>query len=592
MALLRAASATAAQDTDSRAILGWYERTLAKTTPPTDLRWQPIKIGPTWSWTPSGGWLLPRATLGWDVLVWCGTWLQDGKGRPWAFTPEQARFLLWFYALDEQGDFLYHSAVLQRLKGWGKDPVLSAVSAAACFAPVTFDHWVGDRPVGREEQNAYVQIFAVTLAQAKKNTMSLFPSLIPHDTRRHYGIQVGKTDIWGLGDTRHIQAVPSSVEATEGPRPTLVGRGETQNWNASNGGHDLAAAIEGNVAKSPGAAARILDVCNAYRPGQDSVAEREREAWESTQGDDAKAMDYGLLYDSLEAPPKAPLTAKDAPEVARAVAGDATWLDTRPNGRIVKSIINPANSPSESRRKWFNQIVAAEDAWVLPEQWDDCKSDRLLIPGEKVFWFFDGSKSGDATALVGCAESDGHLFLGGVWQAPPKRGRADKEWLVDRYEVDHFVRQEIIPTYKAVGFWGDPSDARDDETGERFWEPIFDGWAKDFGRNLKLKAVKSGPNQHAVTWDMRNPRNTQTFTEHAERFTTDVKDKRISQDGSAMLTQHVRNARRRPNKWGISLGKEHPGSRKKVDLAVCAVGARMMRHLYLHTQKQRGGKVW
>src|SRR5690606_16313611 len=116
------------------------------------------------------------------------------------------------------------------------------------------------------------------------------------------------------------QAVASSVMAIEGPRPTLVGRNETQNWNASNGGHDLAGAIEGNVAKSPGAAARILDVCNAYRPGEDSVAERTREGWEATQGDDARAMDYGLLYDSLEAPPEAPLTADAAPDVVRSIA--------------------------------------------------------------------------------------------------------------------------------------------------------------------------------------------------------------------------------------------------------------------------------
>ena len=74
-----------------------------------------VKIGPTWQW--DNGWLLPEASLGWGFMSWCGYWL-TGKGRkPWTFTPEQARFLLWYYAVDSAGDFLYHSAMLQRLKG-------------------------------------------------------------------------------------------------------------------------------------------------------------------------------------------------------------------------------------------------------------------------------------------------------------------------------------------------------------------------------------------------------------------------------------------------------------------------------------------
>jgi hypothetical protein len=47
--------------------------------------------------------------------------------------------------------------------------------------------------------------------------------------------------------------------------------------------------------------------------------------------------------------------------VVEAIRGDATWLSTK---RIVKSILNPANSASESRRKWYNQITATEDAWL------------------------------------------------------------------------------------------------------------------------------------------------------------------------------------------------------------------------------------
>ncbi|MBQ1164279.1 hypothetical protein KBZ21_40500, partial [Streptomyces sp. A73] len=40
-----------------------------------------------------------------------------------------------------------------------------------------------------------------------------------------------------------------------------------------------------------------------YEPGEDSVAERTREAFESTQS--GRALDTGLFYDSLEAPAEA-----------------------------------------------------------------------------------------------------------------------------------------------------------------------------------------------------------------------------------------------------------------------------------------------
>ena len=157
MARSLAAASTKPADAEQRQIISWYSDLLERTTPPAGLAWEPVKIGPTWQWTASG-WLLPARTLGWDVLAWCGMWLRDGKGAPWQFTAEQSRFILWYYALDESGDFLYHSAVLQRLKGWGKDPLLACLSAASCFADVSFDHWDGDRPVGREEPNAYVQL--------------------------------------------------------------------------------------------------------------------------------------------------------------------------------------------------------------------------------------------------------------------------------------------------------------------------------------------------------------------------------------------------------------------------------------------------
>lgn len=80
----------------------------------------PVYIGPTWQTDEDGNWLLPERTLGWEIAAWCTRWLRnmDGTGH-WEFTLEQLRFLLWWYAVDEAGRFVYRKGVLQRMKGWG-----------------------------------------------------------------------------------------------------------------------------------------------------------------------------------------------------------------------------------------------------------------------------------------------------------------------------------------------------------------------------------------------------------------------------------------------------------------------------------------
>lgn len=587
-----AASQIRTADSDFAEIIAWYEDHLERARPPVDLVWEPVKIGPTWRY--DNGWVLPAYTLGWRVLAWCGLWLRGKFGRPWEFTPEQARFVLWYFALSESGEFLYHSVVLQRLKGWGKDPLAACLSMAALLAEVSFDHWDNEIPVGRDEPNAWVQIVAVSLEQTK-NTMKLFPSLVSPDARRHYGIQVGKENVWALSDTRQIKAVTSSPLALEGPRPTLVVRNETQNWLTSNGGHELAGVIDGNVAKSEGGAARMLDILNAFRPAQDSVGQRVREAFDATQGvhcevhagfDDwpecihcqrPKSIEFGLLYDSLEAPPEAPLTAEAAAGVVESIRGDATWLSTK---RILASILNPMNPPSESRRKWYNQVSAAEDAWADPKDVARASRPELIAAGETVVLFGDGSKSDDATGLVAVRVSDGHAQVLHVQQ--PKAGQ-----IVDRDALAYAVIQ-AFGTFKVVAFFFDPSHAKDDdvEGDNRFWWPLCDIWSQRYGKQLKVWPVRSGNRTHAVAFDMALGVNLAVFVPACEQVLTELEAGAVTFAASPWLREHLVNAKRAPSRYGISVRKDNRESRHKIDLAVCLIGGRMLRRIYLLSIKQ------
>jgi hypothetical protein len=299
-----------------------------------------------------------------------------------------------------------------------------------------------------------------------------------------------------------------------------------------------------------------------------------------------------------------------------AVRGDATWLDVE---GIVKSILNRKNSPSRSRRFWLNQITASEESWVHPDAVDAAidplatsaringndvlRDGWLVMPDEEIVVFFDGSKSDDSTALIGCRLTDGYVFTLGVWQKPP--GKRGEDWLAPRGQVDTRVT-EMFERFNVVAFWGDPSHALDDADSSRYWDGMMDDWHKRYRDRLAKDfwAMKSGDRVHSILWDMTSPARIQQFVAAAEQFVEEIETKNdIEQfapqfkiDGHPALVKHLKNAIRAPGKWGVSLMKEGRESTRKIDLAVAAAGARMLRRVVLNRgpadTEDKPGELW
>ena len=127
----------------------------------------------------------------------------------------------------------------------------------------------------------------------------------------------------------------------------------------------------------------------------------------------------------------------------------------------------------------------------------------------------------------------------------------------------------------------------------RMWDPLFDEWHRDLRGSLQVWA-KSGKDGHSVMFDMALLEVQKRFVEHLQITTQEMKDKRFTHDGDARMRRHVLAAKNMPTRAGMSIGKSHRESAKKIDLAVGMVGAGLVRRLVLNKQdtKKRGGRIW
>ena len=84
---------------------------------------------------------LPEYTLGYEAIRWATMYLRhpDGPnaGQRWDFVESQARFILWWYALDWQtGRWIYDHGVRRLAKGSGKSPIAAVLALIEFCAPV------------------------------------------------------------------------------------------------------------------------------------------------------------------------------------------------------------------------------------------------------------------------------------------------------------------------------------------------------------------------------------------------------------------------------------------------------------------------
>ncbi|RIT84233.1 terminase large subunit [Mycobacteroides abscessus] len=208
------------------------------------------------------------------------------------------------------------------------------------------------------------------------------------------------------------------------------------------------------------------------------------------------------------------------------------------------------------RQLRLGQWVTGVESWLPFGAWDACRAERTVQPRERVVLAFDGSASGDSTALVGCT-LDGHLWVEGLWENP-----GDPRWRVPREDVSAaidvaFDRYDV--TELACDPWG--------------WRSEIEAWAKRHGEKRVLE------------W---NTAHGQRMAPATDRLYQAVATKTVTHDGDPRLAAHIAHCIAKRTPMGDLVSKDKRGSPRKIDAAVAAIVAydRAAWHLTKSTRKR------
>lgn len=198
---------------------------------------------------------------------------------------------------------------------------------------------------------------------------------------------------------------------------------------------------------------------------------------------------------------------------------------------------------SEFRTKRLNQWVSSQTAWFPAGVWDSRRDlERVIEKGSTVVLGFDGSRSGDATALVICSVGDHpHIDLVGLWERPVD---ATPEYQVPRAEVLNVIRQACLD-YNVLEVACDIA----------LWQTEM--------QDLEAEGLPI----------VQITQNASHMVPATQRFYEAVMSGSLTHSGDPALGRHITNAVLRQSTAGAQLSKDSRQSPRKIDAAVAAVMA-------------------
>jgi hypothetical protein len=507
---------------------------------------------------------------------------------------EMTGFIVDCYAMGPKAmnnHMLYDSAFFSRPKGCDKSGMAARLALFEALGPCRFagiakggevyrDPWgLGFRyvyeagePMGKHPRTPYIRIMATEEGQTGNTYDTVYVNLSDEacPLSRVPGVNAGLTRVL-LPGGGEITPSTASSSSKDGGKETFVVFDESHIYNTPELRRMYDTVVR-NLDKRKREGTWFLETTTMYAPGEESVAEATYGEAEAL-ADGRKVGEHRLLYDHRWGECDDLADEEKLRAALIEAFGEAMlWNDL---DSLVNGIRDTRRDPQASRRYFLNALTSTSDAWLRAEEWAACgRPDKSLKPKDLVCLGFDGSINDDSTCLVACRVEDGHLQLLAAFERP--EGEAGLDWRVDTVAADAAVA-EAFKTYEVCGFFADPAH----------WQPFLDKWHAEFADKLQIGATAGRP----IEWWTNRPKQMvhalETFF-HAVRGQelsyTPAEDRAPGSREAALahtLSRHVLNARRRPSRAGVQIGKPSNTARK-IDAAMAAVLAYTARNAAIH----------
>jgi len=211
-----------------------------------------------------------------------------------------------------------------------------------------------------------------------------------------------------------------------------------------------------------GMGGRSIETTNPWDPMEASQAQQTYES---------RSTDIFRFYRK----PPADLSYKnkrDRHKIHQYVYEGSPWVDLAAIEAEAAELLE--TDPTQAERFFGNRLVQGLGSYMPEKVWDASEADREVARGERVAVGFDGSRSGDWTALR-VETADGYRFT--PTYGPDSRPTFwnPEEWggRIPRGEVNAAV-SEIFDRYSVARMYVDP----------RHWETQADAWAAEYGDDV------------------------------------------------------------------------------------------------------------
>jgi len=497
-------------------------------------------------------------SLGDLVATWMEASLAYGpgdlRGQPYRLDDEKKALLWRLYEVyprehTQAGRRRFRRAALSLRKGSAKTELGAAIAAAelAPDSPVRCTGWECVKrkwlPTGGPVTDPYIPMLAYTEEQSEDLAYAALLVMLsegPIADRFDFGLE----RIMRKSGDGKAAALATAPDARDGARTTFELFDETHRLTLPRQ-KEAHRTMLANLPKRRAADPWALEVTTAPAPGQGSVAEATMEYARSV--DEGSVGDSRLFFFHRQADESHDLASADGLRAAVLEASGpvAEWSDI---DGIIEQWADPTADRQYLARVWLNQLVkptaSAFDATRFTELH---RPGYLPEPGAAITLGFDGSKSGDWSALIASEIESGFQWPLGIWDPQDHGGE------IPRDAVDLAV-EEAFETYRVIRFYIDPP----------YWKDEAAAWAATHGDEVVVafETYRNRPMASAVrdyaaaiatgalSWGGDDPRFAASLG-HCQRRDLAVRDDK----GERM--------------WTIQ--KERPDSPHKIDPTVAAI---------------------